>query len=247
MKFLFAICMIVATSFAWAGTAPESAGVIVVKGKVLEVKDVDKFTYLRLETRDGEIWAAVLKASVKQGDNVTIQNAIVMQNFASKSLKRTFDHILLGTLAGAGSSAGTAAGMGNSAASGAAGSSALGDAFSITPRQQPGAVPMAPVAKADGENAMTIAEIKAKADALKGKPVAVRGKVVKYNAEIMGKNWVHLRDGSATDGSDDLLVTTADKASVGDIVTARGVVNTDQDFGAGYSYKVLVEQATLQK
>jgi hypothetical protein len=76
----------------------------------------------------------------------------------------------------------------------------------------------------------------------------VRGKVVKYNPEIMGKNWVHLRDGtgSTVDNSNDILVTTTNEAKIGEVVTAKGVVRTDQDFGSGYSYKVLIEDATLQ-
>ena len=83
---------------------------------------------------------------------------------------------------------------------------------------------------------------------LKDKPVLVRGKVVKYNAGIMGKNWVHLRDGSgsAADNTNDVLVTTANQAKVGDVVTVKGIVHTNKDFGAGYAYKVLIEEATLQ-
>jgi hypothetical protein len=76
----------------------------------------------------------------------------------------------------------------------------------------------------------------------------VRGKVVKYNEGIMGKNWIHLRDGtgSVEKETNDVLVTSSSPAKVGDIITAKGVVHTNKDFGAGYSYKVLVEDATLQ-
>jgi hypothetical protein len=83
---------------------------------------------------------------------------------------------------------------------------------------------------------------------LRDKTVLVRGKVVKYNAGIMGKNWIHLRDGtgSVEKETNDVLVTTTGSAKLGDIVTAKGVVHTDKDFGAGYAYKVLVEDATLQ-
>ena len=104
------------------------------------------------------------------------------------------------------------------------------------------------VAKASGANAYTVAEIIAKADKLKDKPVRVQGKVVKYNAGIMGKNWIHLRDGSgsATSGSNDILVTTLASAKLGDVVTVSGVVHTNKDFGAGYSYKILIEDATLK-
>ena len=104
------------------------------------------------------------------------------------------------------------------------------------------------VPKASGANAKTVAEIMTNGAELKEMTVLVRGKVVKYNPGIMGRNWVHLRDGSgsAADYTNDILVTTQNPANVGDIVTAKGIVRTDKDFGAGYAYKVLIEEATLQ-
>jgi hypothetical protein len=77
----------------------------------------------------------------------------------------------------------------------------------------------------------------------------LRGKVVKVNSAVMGKNWLHLRDGSgsAKDGTNDIIVTTMEQTTVGSIVVARGVVRTDLDLGSGYAYKVLIEDATLQK
>ena len=76
----------------------------------------------------------------------------------------------------------------------------------------------------------------------------MRGKVVKYSPGIMGKNWLHLRDGtgSAANSTNDIVVTTTSETKNGDVVTARGTVRTDNDFGSGYAYKVLIEQATLQ-
>jgi hypothetical protein len=71
---------------------------------------------------------------------------------------------------------------------------------------------------------------------------------VKFNGGIMGRNWVHLRDGSGTAGKDnDVTVTTADEVAVGDVVVAKGVVRVDKDFGAGYAYPVIVEDAKLSK
>jgi len=248
MKICLAICMMVAASITWAAEeSPTHGGA--VEGQVLEVKNVPQFTYLRLKTQAGESWAAVVTADVKKGDTVTIENAMVMGNFQSKSLKRTFKKILFGNLRGA-----------NVAAT-PSGTSALGKSFAISPgmkpqpmmagpNKQPTAEPVVePIAKASGANAITVAEIVTQSAALKGKPVLVRGKVVKYNPEIMGKNWIHLQDGSgsAASGTDDILVTTTSKAGVGDVVTVKGTVNVDQDFGAGYAYKVLIEEATLQK
>jgi hypothetical protein len=228
MKTLLAICMTIVASFAWAGesAAPVQPAVTAVKGEVLETKEVDAYTYLRLKTKDGETWAAVSKAPVKMGSQVTIENIMVMHDFESKTLKKTFQKILFGTLAGAG-------GEMAAAHSGVAKAADVGDVR---------------VPKAIGPNAWTVAEVVTKSATLKNKPVVVRGKVVKYNPEIMGKNWIHLRDGSgsAADNSNDILVTTANAAKMGDVLTVKGTVRTDKDFGAGYAYKVLIEDATLQ-
>ena len=232
MKALLAICMFVATTFVWAEEKPAAFPPVatVVKGEVLEVKDVESYTYLRLKTKDGETWAAVSTAPIKKGAEVTIENVMVMKDFESKSLKKTFPIILFGTLGGA-----TAGSVGYDMATPHAGTAKTTDTVDIH------------VAKASGVNSRTVAEIMTQSADLKDKPVLVRGKVVRYNPDIMGKNWVHLRDGSgsAANNTNDVLVTTNNQTKVGDVVTAKGVVRTDKDFGSGYSYKVLIEDATL--
>ncbi|BCO26988.1 hypothetical protein MIZ03_1875 [Rhodoferax lithotrophicus] len=231
MKKLFAIGLLVAASvtpLTWAAADAPMAN-SVVSGEVLETKDVDGYTYLRLKTKDGETWAAVNTTSVKRGAKVTIENAMVMNNFESKTLKKTFPSIVFGNLAGT-----TTGGKETMAAHG----------------NQVKPVDTSPikVAKASGANAYTVAEVVTKATTLKDKPVQVNGKVVKVNNGIMGKNWVHLRDGtgSESNASNDILVTTNTSAKLGDMVTASGTVRNDKDFGAGYSYKVLIEEATLK-
>jgi hypothetical protein len=218
-----------------APSAPPPADV--VKGEVLEVKDVDAYTYLRLKTKDGEVWAAVNKAPVAKGAEVTIQNPAVMSNFTSKTLNKTFDRIIFGSLAAAGTGAAPAAvAPANMAAMHAA----------LPQSADPGDVK---VAKATGPNARTVAEIvTAKAD-LKGKPVLVRGKVVKFTPEVMGKNWIHLRDGTgdAAKGTNDILVTSKDETKIGDVILVKGVVRTDVNLGSGYVYAVMVDEGALQK
>jgi hypothetical protein len=207
-----------------------------VKGEVLEVLDTDAFTYMRLKTAQGETWAAVAKAPVKKGEHVTIDNPTVMQNFESKSLKRRFELIVMGRLAGAPAAAGSPhAGADPSAFHGGKGAAPE--------------VAVGKVAKAEGASGRTVAEVYASRAALKDKPVAVRARVVKVTPGVMGKNWVHLRDGSgsAADGSNDLLVTSKDEPKVGDLVLAKGTVRTDVNLGSGYAYKVLVEDTSLRK
>lgn len=232
MKTLLAIGLLVAASLSptlvTGQTMPPTASAAsAITGEVLEVKDVDSYTYLRLKTKDGETWAAVSTAAVKVGSKVTITNPMVMQNFESKTLKKTFPSIVFGTLGGTGKDTMAAhAGMNKPA---------------------PDTTPIK-VAKASGANARTVAEVATKSAELKDKPVVVSGKVVKYNPSIMGKNWIHLRDGSgdAAKETNDILVTTAAKANVGDVVTVSGIVRTNKDFGSGYTYKVLIEDATLK-
>jgi hypothetical protein len=216
----------------WAAGDPPAAQGQTVKGQVLEVTAVDPYIYLRLKTQEGELWAAVNKAPVKKGDQVTIENAMMMTNFESKTLKKTFDKIVFGTLVGTGAAS--------------AGSDA-NHAHGVVV-QAPNVADVA-VPKAQGPNARTVAEIYGKRAELKGKPVLLRGKVVKVTSAVMDKNWVHLRDGSgsAKDNTNDIIVTTREQPQVGSIVVAKGVVRTDVDLGSGYFYKVLVEDATLQK
>jgi len=104
------------------------------------------------------------------------------------------------------------------------------------------------VEKATGADAYRVAEVYEKAGKLDKKTVVVRGKVVKVSRGIMGKNWVHLQDGSGDPGkgTNDLVATTQDVPKVGDVVTAKGILYKDKDFGAGYKYRVIVEEATVK-
>jgi len=91
-----------------------------------------------------------------------------------------------------------------------------------------------------------VAEVFAEKDALGGQKVAVRGKVVKVNANIMGRNWLHVRDGSGAEGTNDLTVTTPGFVpDVGDLVLVTGTVALNKDFGMGYSYDLIVEDAEV--
>lgn len=76
-----------------------------------------------------------------------------------------------------------------------------------------------------------------------GKTIKVTGKVTKYNPEIMGKNWIHIQDGSEFQGAFDLTITTDQKITVGEIITFEGKIVLDKDFGYGYFYNVLMEDA----
>jgi len=120
------------------------------------------------------------------------------------------------------------------------------------PAAEPHPMPAAPsetvdlsgIAKAEGGK--TVAEVFAEKDQLAGQPVIVRGKVVKSNPDIMGKNWLHVRDGSGAEGTNDLTITTSGTVpNVGDTVVIKGPVALNKDFGMGYTYDVIVEDAEV--
>jgi predicted small lipoprotein YifL len=118
----------------------------------------------------------------------------------------------------------------------------------VEPHPLPGvahvAVDLSGIARA--ANGQTIAELYADGAKWSGRPVTVRARVVKVNVNIMDRSWVHLRDGTGKDGGNDLTVTTKGPApAVGSTVLASGVLTTNKDFGAGYRYEVLIEDAKL--
>jgi len=220
-----------------AAPAPAAAP---LKGEVQEVHPAGPYTYLRLKTAQGETWAAVNAAPVRKGAQVAIANPMVMENFESKALKRTFDRIVFGSLADPIAPAPTAP----SAAA------AVPSPHGTTAAAKPAAPPVvAKVSKATGPDARTVEEVHAGKGRLKDRSVSLRGQVVKVNSGIMGKNWLHLQDGSgsAAGGTNDILVTTKDSAVVGDVVIIKGTVRTDVKLGAGYEYAVLIEDATVRK
>lgn len=195
-------------------------------GQVLESIDAAGYTYLKLRNATGDVfWVAVQQTAAKPGTDITILPQLTMENFESKTLNRRFERVIFGVVDG-----GQPARLDPSMASAAA-------------------TDEVKVARAEGADAKTVAEAWAARVVLRDKPISVRGKVVKFLPGIMGKNWLHLRDGSGdrAKGDDDLTVTTNDTVAVGDVVLVRGTVRIDKDFGAGYSYAVIVEEAKVSK
>lgn len=212
----------------------QSPGGATASGTVVEAINAANYTYVRVDTADGEIWAAANRFDVAVGDAVVVPLEMPMQDFHSETLDRTFPVVYFTSqILKEGETTGSAMPPGHPPISGAS-SSADG-----TPALTD------PVEPADG--GVTVADVWAETSDLAGTEVTVRGRVVKFNGGILGTNWIHLQDGtgSATDGTHDLTVTTNGTASVGDVVTATGVLATDKDFGAGYIYAVLLENAEL--
>ena len=248
----------------------------VMQGKILEKLDAPPYSYLKLQTASGEVWTAVPATPVAVGTDFTVANAFPMQDFESKTLNRKFPVVYFGQAPAAahgpgdghdhgpgdGHDHGQAAqtvptGMGGKGGE-MTGAPGMGGA-AVAPAQMaeqhkgvargPSDVKVEKVAKAQGADGRTVAEVWAQKAQLKDKSVAIRGQVVKYSANIMGKNWLHVRDGSgkAEKNDHDITITTTDETKVGDVVTVKGLVRVDKDFGAGYAYPVIVEDAKIAK
>lgn len=253
---------------------PSGAAATVIEGQALEVLDVPSYTYIRIgESGSDGTWTAVATAQVKVGDKVKVRSETLMTDFESKTLKRKFPSIHFGSLDnGQGASAAggamppghppTGAGTAAAAAPGemppghpATGAPATGEAPAGHPPMAGsgapvGAAPAGDVVipkleKAAGPLGRRIAEIFAQKKELAGKKVRVRGVVVKATNGIMGKNFVHLRDGSGSEKSldHDLSVTTTEDLPKGKTVLLEGTLVLDKDLGAGYKYDALLEDA----
>lgn len=221
-----------------SSTAAEPAGSGNLNGKVVETMDAGGYTYVCLEKKGKRTWLAVPQMKVAMGSTMSFQPGSVMPNFSSPSLKRTFDTIIFSP----GPVSGGAAEMPAShppIPSGATGSKASVSSKDATIK----------VAKAQGANAYTVGEVHAKRSSLNKKTVQVRGKVVKVNRGIMDRNWVHIQDGSGdqTKGTHNLVATSQETPAVDDVVTVTGTVAKDRDFGGGYTYNVIIENAAFAK
>jgi len=214
-------------------------------GKVTETMDAGGYTYVLVETGTNKLWAAATKFQVKKGDSVAVPDSMPMSNFQSKSLNRTFPVIYF-------ASSIAVNGAKPAAATLPADHPPLdGGTPGKLPAGHPPTASGTPPPKVDftglkpAKDGKTVAEIHATSAQLEGKSVKVRGKVVKYNANILGKNWLHLQDGTGSAGSNDILITTADQARRGDTVLVQGKVARNKDFGSGYKYELLIEDAKV--
>lgn len=217
-----------------------------LSGKVVEVKNVQYYTYVCLEKNGARTWFAVPLTKVAIGQELAVRPGFEMVNFTSRELKRTFDRIFFSEgLAGKGDATTDEAIM--RAHGGKSVAELTGEAAGSA-----ASCPNAGTMKA-GKTAtpklFTVAGLYQNRETLDGQAVAVRAKVVKVSTGIMGKNWVHLNDGSgdAVRHTNELVATTQDDPAVGDAVTVTGIIHKDKDFGAGYKFALIMEEASVKR
>lgn len=213
-----------------------------LKGKVLETMDAGGYTYVSLDLPGGARWIAIPETPVKVGETLEVLKGYEMGEHFSKTLQRKFPSIIF--------SAGV---MGEKPkedpqkAQRKQSAHAIAGIDSTIGGLSEEALKNIRVEKAAGDNAYTVEELVTKRKELTGKQVRVRGKVVKVSKGIMGRNWFHFRDGTGSEAArtNDIVVTGRNLLLVGDTMVATGILGIEKDFGGGYFYDVIIEEATF--
>lgn len=205
-----------------ANNAPAGAKVVKVEDKI----DASDYSYLQVSDKDGnKYWLAVTKIDAAKGDVLYYTKSMEMKNFHSNTLNRDFESVMF-----VDDIRKTPHNMDEKS----------------SPHSQVTSVPKSDVKVEPLKDGKTIAQIYAGKESLNGKTVKVRGVVAKYNPEIMQRNWIHIQDGTGDASGYDLMVTSNDAAAVGETVVVEGTVILNKDFGAGYSYSVMIENAKVK-
>ena len=193
-----------------------------IQGTVTNILKTSGYTYAEVDNGTDKVWAAGPVTPLKIGDTIGFSTRMPMKNFHSKSMKRDFsvvyfvDQFILD----------------NNAA----------PSLSHNKIKPKTGKPVEGIDKV--KNGNTITEIYTNKNKLSDKNIRVRGQVVKYTANIMGKNWLHIKDSSSTQ---DLTITTADTASIDDVIIIEGKLELNKDYGYGYLYPVIVTDAGIIK
>ncbi|MCK9176076.1 MAG: DNA-binding protein [Desulforhopalus sp.] len=266
---LFALSLQPLNALAMPDAGKTGSGAAIVTGKVLETMNSGGYTYMNVAEENGSTqWIAIPESTVEKGSEVKFYEGLPMKNFKSSTLNRTFEEVIFsagivsdkapsphGTLhksaeakAPAASSSFAAAVEAENQAPAPATTPAMtattsgGSVAAIVPFERLN------VAKATGSDARTVGEIFTGAAKLNGRKVVVRGIVRKVSPQIMGRNWVHIQDGTGDvmQNHHDLVVTTDDTVEAGTEVLVEGVLAADKDFGSGYTYDAIIENASVK-
>jgi len=257
-------------------TAGAALGAGTVSGLVADTMNSGGYTYVLLKHDGGETWVAMPEQPVAKGEKMTLTTDMEIKNFHSNTLNRDFKSIIFSSgkqEAGHTVKAADSTNDGSATGGSTTGGSATGASFAeaVTKEQASGqnphgnaqalpeesagsagaVVPFADikVEKVTGEGAVTIAEAFTNAKKLDGKMVQLRGRVMKVSRAIMGRNWIHLQDGTGDPlhNTHDLVATSDAEPNVGEVIVVTGKLAANKDFGAGYRYAALIEEAKIEK
>lgn len=194
---------------------------------VVELIEGSTYSYINGTNGTENIWVAIRKAPVEIGKTYYYSGELAMKDFYSKELDKTFPLIYF--LNGLSDKAEIAKP-----------SVHIGKMKKQAQKKLEVNIPLE-------DGILSIAELFENKNKYANTQVIVKGKVAKFNSNIMGRNWIHLQDGSEYEGYFDLVITSQETVSVGEVVTFEGKIAINKDFGAGYTYEVILENASSKK
>ncbi|RXP55752.1 DNA-binding protein [Lutibacter sp. HS1-25] len=211
-------------------TAPVVSENATHKIVVNEFMDAAGYTYINVSEENENYWMAIPATKVEKGATYYYAGGMLMKDFTSKELDKTFDFITF------------AEGISTSESTLAKPKEHVHTDGDNHTANEPNVTDIK-IEKANG--GVSVGELYANPASFSTKVVIVKGEVVKVNNGILDKNWVHIVDGSNFEGKNDLTITTKSTVKVGDVVTFKAKVTLDKDFGAGYVYPLLLEDGEI--
>ena len=204
------------------------------KVEILEHMDAAGYTYILADEDGKEYWIAIAQMPVKEGETIYYTQSMEMKNFTSKALDRTFDTILF------------VEGVSKDGKS-KSGQTAKNPMMGSNPHTGLSKVEKKDIKIEPVKGGITVEKLYIDKLELEGKKVKLKGVVTKFNGGIMSRNWIHIQDGTGFENYKDITVTTNDVVKVGETIVIEGVLVLDKDFGSGYKYDAIVEEAKIVK
>ncbi len=224
-------------------------------GVILETVDATGYTYIKVDEGGTIYWVAAPQTSVKVGDTVSYIEQMVMKDFSSKALDRNFDYLMFASAivkSGEKHDHASHAGKPHPTTEAHDCDSHAGKPHPTTetnavkpphPTPNKAEVVAEKISIKKLKGGYTVEELYASKDKLKDKAVKLRAKVTKVSKGIMGKDWIHLQDGTGEGATSDIILTTKNSTvNVGDVVVAEAIYKTDVDLGYGYFFQVILEE-----
>ena len=179
------------------------------------------YTYVRVSEDNEEYWIAIPEENIEIGQTYFYKGGMKMVNFKSTELNKTYDEVwFLETL------------YREDPSNHLLKQSKKTSKDLIKIIQQP-------------ENGTSIEKLLSDPISFKNEEIIIKGQVFKVNRNILDRNWIHIKDGTTFKDKTQITITSNDSVNIGDVVTFKGVVTLEKDFGYGYIYPVLIENGKL--
>lgn len=199
------------------------------KIEVIDVENGGDYLYLNVNEGDKSYWMAIPSRTVTKGETYYYNGGMLMKDFESKHLKKSFDKIIFAEGIRSIEKEIDSSDQKTSEVYKKGSNDIVEDNLNIDKL----------------EGGVSLEELIKDKNMYATKLVKVRGKVIKINNGILDKNWIHISDGTSFDNKKSLTVTSQEMVKVGDTVSFEANLTLNKDFGYGYIYDILLENGKL--